>query len=63
MLSLAKERTLNHVKQSLEESKSATLEPFEKQVREAKNTAEMVRNLQRKLDAQDSLDLQITNLL
>ena len=57
MLGLAKERTLNHVKQSLEESKSATLEPFEKQVREAKNTAEMVRNLQRKLDAQDSLDV------
>ena len=45
MLGLAKKRTLNHVKQSLEESKLATLEPLEKKVREAKSTTEMVRNL------------------
>ena len=57
MLGLAKKRTLNHVKQSLEESKLATLEPLEKKVREAKSTTEMVRNLQRKLDVQDSLDV------
>ena len=56
MLGLAKKRTMNIIRQRLEEQKTASLVPYERKVREAKSTTEMVTNLQTKLDVQDNLD-------